>query len=211
MNVFLDIILTDSPKIVTSIDILHKLSFTFFTRLIIDLLSVFVLIRLIYYANYKKSDLFLSFFGFNIIIFLITFLLNQVNMSIGAAFGLFAVFSILRFRTEGISTKDMTYLFLTIAMGLISAVSVGQWYEIVILNVIILLVVKIIESGWLMKSEVSKRLIYDQPTMLSPIKKSELLADITLKTGLPVHRTEIIEIDLIKDSAILQIFYFEKA
>jgi hypothetical protein len=89
-----------------------KLSGKFLMRLAIDLISVFIVVRLIYFKNYRRTDLFLTFFIFNLIIFLITFLLNKVEMSMGAAFGLFAVFSMLRYRTEGISAKDMTYLLL---------------------------------------------------------------------------------------------------
>src|SRR3954465_155033 len=92
-------------------------------RLIIDLASVFILIRFIYFPIYKHRDLFFTFFIFNLIIFLISFLLNKVDLSMGAAFGLFAVFSMLRYRTEDISIKDMTYLFLCIAIGLTSAVT----------------------------------------------------------------------------------------
>src|SRR4051812_3086875 len=95
----------------------------FGSRFLIDIVSVFILLRLVYYRVYKRSDLFFTFFIFNIVIFLICFLLNKVNISMGAAFGLFAVFSMLRYRTEDISIKDMSYLFLVIAIGLIAAVA----------------------------------------------------------------------------------------
>lgn len=91
-------------------------------RLVIDLLSIFILVRLIYFNIYKQREYFFTFFIFNIIIFFMCFFLNRIELSMGAAFGLFAVFSMLRYRTEDISMKDMTYLFLVIAIGLISAV-----------------------------------------------------------------------------------------
>ena len=127
-----------SPQVTDSFQWIDKLPAKFFIRMGIDLLSVLVLIRLIYYKNYRRADLFLTFFVFNIIIFLLTYMLNKVVMSMGAAFGLFAVFSMLRYRTEGISAKDMTYLFMVIAIGLISAVSKGGWDELALLNGIIL-------------------------------------------------------------------------
>src|SRR3954470_4357218 len=92
-------------------------------RLLIDLATIFVLVRLIYYPLYKQSEFFFMFVIFNLIIFMISFLLNKVDLSMGAAFGLFAVFSMLRYRTESISIKDMTYLFLCIAIGLVTAVT----------------------------------------------------------------------------------------
>ena len=98
------------------IELFDKLSDKFFLRLLIDVISMFVLVRLIYFRIYKKKDYLFTFFLFNIIIFIITYLLNKVDMSMGAAFGLFAVFSMLRYRTEGLTTKDMTYLFIVIAL-----------------------------------------------------------------------------------------------
>src|SRR5687768_9206397 len=92
----------------TGFQIFEKLGPKFFIRLAIDFVSVFVLIRFIYFPVYKNRENFFTLFIFNLIIFLITFILNKSDMSMGAAFGLFAVFSMLRYRTEGISTKDMT-------------------------------------------------------------------------------------------------------
>ncbi len=111
-------------------ELFDKLSDKFFWRLLIDVLSMVVLVRFIYFRIYKKKDYLFTFFLFNIIIFIITYLMNKVDMSLGAAFGLFAVFSMLRYRTEGISTKDMTYLFIVIAIGLICAVSKGTYFEL---------------------------------------------------------------------------------
>ena len=105
----------------------NKLPEKFFVRLLVDVLTTTILIRLIYYRIYRRTDLFLTFFGFNFVIFLITYLLNKVQMSMGAAFGLFAIFSMLRYRTEGLSAKDMTYLFIVISVGLISAIVKGSW------------------------------------------------------------------------------------
>src|SRR5262245_38077527 len=103
-------------------DFLLDLQGGFVPRLVIDLLCMLVLIRGIYYRTYRRADLFLTFFSFNLVIFLIAFVLNSATLSLGAAFGLFAVFSMLRYRTEGISTTDMTYLFLGIALALIMAI-----------------------------------------------------------------------------------------
>jgi len=86
---------------------MDKLSEKFFIRLLINLIAAFILIRLIYYSNYRKKELFFTYFTFNFIIFLITYFLNKVDMGIGAAFGMFAVFSMLLYRNENISTKDI--------------------------------------------------------------------------------------------------------
>ena len=121
----------------SAFELFEKLSPKFFIRLLIDLVSVIMLVRLIYFPLYRNREYVFTFFIFNILIYLITFLLNKVELSMGAAFGLFAVFSMLRYRTENISAKDMTYLFLVIAMGLISAVTKGSWDELILINGII--------------------------------------------------------------------------
>ncbi|MBC7865546.1 MAG: DUF4956 domain-containing protein [Bacteroidia bacterium] len=107
-----------SETLVGFSEIFTKLSL----RIVIDVLAIFILVRLIYYKIYKQREYFFTFFIFNLIIFFMCFFLNKVELSMGAAFGLFAVFSMLRYRTEDISIKDMTYLFLVIAIGLICAV-----------------------------------------------------------------------------------------
>ena len=190
-------------------EIFDNLSSKFFIRLLIDIVSVFVLIRLIFYKNYKKADQYLTFFAFNLVIFLITYLLNKVEMSMGAAFGLFAVFSMLRYRTESISTKDMTYLFLVIAIGLLSAISKGGWDELALLNGIILFATFLLESNWLIKKEFTKNIIYDNINLITPDKRTELLADLKNRTGFNVHRVEIQKIDFLKDATRMTIYFYE--
>jgi hypothetical protein len=192
-----------------SFELFDNLSSKFFIRLLIDIVSVFVLIRLIFYKNYKKADQYLTFFAFNLVIFLITYLLNKVEMSMGAAFGLFAVFSMLRYRTESISTKDMTYLFLVIAIGLLSAISKGGWDELALLNGIILFATFLLESNWLIKKEFTKNIIYDNINLITPDKRTELLADLKNRTGFNVHRVEIQEIDFLKDATRMTIYFYE--
>ena len=187
-----------------------KLSFKFLLRLLVDLASVFVLIRLIYYRHYRRTDLFLTFFGFNIIIFLITYLLNKVEMSMGAAFGLFAVFSVLRYRTEGLSAKDVTYLFLCIALGLITSISKGSWDDLAIMAALILGIIALLEGNWLMKKELTKIVIYDKIDLIVPSKREELINDLKLRTGLDVQRVDIQNYDFLKDATSIMIFYHEK-
>lgn len=196
-----------SPQVTESFQWIDKLPAKFFIRMGINLLSVLVLIRLIYYKNYRRADLFLTFFVFNIIIFLLTYMLNKVVMSMGAAFGLFAVFSMLRYRTEGISAKDMTYLFMVIAIGLISAVSKGGWDELSVLNGLILFVTWLLESGLIMRKEYSKIVMYERIELITPERREELLKDLRVRTGLDVHRVEIHEIDFLKDGTRVTIFY----
>lgn len=193
----------------TAFNLFEKLSMKFFSRLLIDFVSVFILIRFIYYPIYKNREFFFTFFIFNLIIFLITFLLNKVEMSMGAAFGLFAVFSMLRYRTEGISMKDMTYLFLVIAMGLITAVSKGNWDELSLLNLIIIVFTYLLESNVLLKKEASKTIQYENIEMIKPEFKEQLIADLESRTGIKINRISINKVDFLKDTAVIRIYYYE--
>lgn len=186
-----------------------KVSFKFISRFLVDIAAVFLLIRFIYFRHYRRTDLFLTFFGFNIIIFLITYLLNKVEMSMGAAFGLFAVFSMLRYRTENISAKDMTYLFFSIALGLITAISKGSWDDLAIMCLILLTLTALLEGGWIIKKEHTKVINYDKIQLITPDKREELLLDLKQRTGLNIHRVDIQEIDFLKDATHITIFYYE--
>lgn len=190
-------------------ELFDKLSSKFFIRLGIDLLSVLILIRFIYFPLYRSRENVFTFFIFNIIIFLITFLLNKVEMSMGAAFGLFAVFSMLRYRTEDISTKDMTYMFLVIALGLIMAVSKGNWDELSLISFIIILITYLLESNVLFKKEVTKIIMYENIELIKPEKRTELIADIENRMGVKINHISIGKIDFLRDAAQIHVFYNE--
>lgn len=180
----------------------------FFVRLAIDLISVSALSGLVYYRNYRRSDLFLTFFAFNAAIFLVTFLLNKVEMSLGAAFGLFAVFSMLRYRTEQISITDMTYLFLVIALGLLSAISGGNWLELTLFNLILLILAFVLEGSFFVIKEMGKAVMYENIDLIVPERRAELLEDLRRRTGLNVHRVDIESIDFLRDATQLTVYYY---
>ncbi len=204
---FLQIINQDTAE--KGFILFDKLNLKFAIRLAADIATIFILIRFIYYKLYRRSDLFLTFFGFNLVIFLITFLLNKVEMTMGAAFGLFAVFSTLRYRTENISAKDMTYLFVSIAVGLIMAVSRGGWDELILLGAIVILTVQLLDGTWLMPRELSQIIYYENILLIQPEKREELISDLKNRTGLDINRINIEKIDFLKDSAVLTVYYNE--
>jgi hypothetical protein len=193
----------------STFELFDKLSQKFFLRLVVDILSVLILIRFIYFPIYRSREYVFTFFIFNLIIFLVTYLLNKVDLSMGAAFGLFAVFSMLRYRTEDISIKDMTYLFLVIAMGLICAVSKGNWDELLLLNIIILVITYLLESRILMKKEVTKIIFYENIELIKPERHAELIADLENRMGVKINHVTIGRLDFLRDSAQIHVFYYE--
>lgn len=209
-------IATDTELATSGLDAVLKMASKISWRLVIDISSVVILIRFIYYPIYKHRDLFFTFFIFNLIIFLISFLLNKVELSMGAAFGLFAVFSMLRYRTEDISIKDMTYLFLVIALGLVSAVikvkNADDIFEnlfLIFINGIVLTITYLLESSVLMKKETMKQLTYENIELIKPERREDLINDLKTRTGINIHRLSIHKIDFLKDSAIIKIYYYE--
>lgn len=183
----------------------------FFVRLAIDLISMLILLRLIYYRVTGRHDFFFTFVMFNLIIFIITILLNSnTGFSIGAAFGLFAIFAMLRYRTEDISTRDMTYLFLSITIGLISSINQGTALEIILINAIILLVAFLVEGNVFLKQEFIKTIEYENIDLIKPEKHTELLKDLRTRTGLDIHKVYIKRIDFLRDTALIKIHYRSK-
>lgn len=210
-------IAADATESLSGFEEFQKMSAKLMIRLFIDLTSVFILVRFIYYPIYKHRELFFTYFIFNIVIFLISFLLNKVDLSMGAAFGLFAVFSMLRYKTEEIAIKDMTYLFLVIALGLVSAVTKIkdtadhiEYIFLVGINAVVLLITYLLESNIFMKKESVKTILYENIEMIKEGKQDELMADLKLRTGFNVHRYSIHKIDFLKDAAQIKIYYYDK-
>jgi len=179
------------------------------SRFFLNSLSVIALIKFIYYFIHKKSSYLFTFFSFNLIIFVISFLFNKVEMSMGAAFGLFAVFSMLRYRTESLDITEMTYLFLSIAFGLLNALISANWYEILLIDLLILGFIIVFESKWVANHESSKKIIYDRLDLLAKSDKTDLLLDLSKRTGYSVTKVEVDSMDLLKDVAMLVIYYKE--
>lgn len=177
----------------------------------LDVVVLFVLIRLIYYPIHRKKDYLFTYFIFNILIFFLCILLNSVKLSIGFAFGLFAIFGVLRYRTEQISIKDMTYLFAVITIAVINSLASKKVSiaELVFTDGMILVVTYALEHLWLTRHEAMKELIYERIDLIKPENRTALYADLQTRLGVKVSRVEIGRIDLLRDTAMMRVFYFE--
>lgn len=177
----------------------------------IDLVVVYVLIRKIYYPIHKKKDFLFTYFLFNVLIFFLCGLLNSVKLSTGFGFGLFAIFSILRYRTEQISIKDMTYLLAVIAVAVVNALLSKKvsLAELVFTNGVILLTTYVLEHLWLTRHEAMRLVTYEKIDLIQGTRRDELLTDLGNRLGIKVSRVEVGKIDLLRDTAQLRVFYFE--
>ncbi|HQB22194.1 MAG TPA: DUF4956 domain-containing protein, partial [Bacteroidales bacterium] len=136
-----------------------KIDSKFFINFGINLATILLIILLIYYPENKNKSTIFSLILFNVVIFLLTFVLNDIKISMGAAFGLFAVFSMLRYRTAGMSLKDMTYLFIFIALGLVGAIGL-KVQDLAIINGIIFIFIFVLDGGFIFKREYSQIVVY---------------------------------------------------
>ena len=180
-------------------------------RFLIDFIVAFVIIRLIYYPIHKRKDYLFTYFMFNILIFFICILLNSVKLKLGFAFGLFAIFGILRYRTEQLPIKEMTYLFIVIGISVVNALANKKisHAELIFANLLIVFVTFGMERLWLLKHETRKNIIYEKIELIKPENKEILLADLKERTGIDIIRFEIRRIDFLRDVANIRIFYYE--
>lgn len=193
------------------LDIIHpdKIS-ELLLRFSLNMVMVFIIVRMLYYPQTRRKDYLFSFTLISVIIFLLCFLLENVKLQIGFAFGLFAIFGILRYRTLAIPIKEMTYLFLLIGISVMNALANKKisWAELVFTNMIIAFIVWGLEKLWLIKHESSKEVIYEKIDMIRPSRRADLMRDLEERTGIRINRIEIGKIDFLRDTARIIIYYF---
>lgn len=187
------------------------LSYSFCIKITIDILAAFTLIRYVYFRNHPKRENVFLFSIINLLIFIISYLLNSVNIGMGSAFGLFAVFSILKYRTEKISVRDITYIFLLIAIGLINAVSIIFWPILSLINVALLATTYALDSGSIIKNETSLTIIYPDIELIKPNNPAELIQDLESRLGVKISAVSIKEVNFSKRKALVEICYYNKA
>lgn len=182
----------------------------FAIRILINFISIFIIVRAIYYPIHKNKDFLFTFFLFNIINFLICFLLSAAKLKIGFAFGLFAIFSILRYRTVTIPVREMGYFFISVTIGIINSLAAKDdyWLPIIFANVIIIILTYVLDGRIKLKHENFKQIVYERIDLIVPEKREEMLSDLRSRTGMNIHRVEFIKIDFLKDIAFINAFYY---
>ncbi len=168
-----------------------------------------LIVRGIYYPSKPNKNYVVTFLAFNTLIFFIMSMLTSIEVSIGAGFGLFAIFSILRYRTDPMPPRDMTYLFVLIGLPIINATfsSGVPWVNLLIVNSLVIGVLFGLEKGWGFQYEESSRILYDRIELVHEDLREQLLADLRSRTGLPITHVEIGRIDFLRDSAEIKLFY----
>ena len=182
----------------------------FAIRLLINTASVFVLIRC-YYAFSRHRENAASFILFGVGVFLVTALLHSVTVTMGFAFGLFAVFSMLRYRTEALGIKEMTYLFLVIAMALLAAVGNMHHLELVFLNLLVIVLALVLETRVLLPPYSEREVEYEKIENVHRDRRELLIADLRERTGLDVFRVDVVSVSYLRDTAMLRMHFSQEA
>jgi hypothetical protein len=184
-------------------------SLQLFLGFLLNFAVTLFIIRGIYYPVRRNKEYMLAFFAVNTSVFLIASLLGGVDLSVGFGFSLFAIFSVLRYRTDPIPVREMTYLFVLMALPVMDAVLLSQsaYLALLVANGVTVLVLYAVEKGWGCGYEQRKSITYEKIELIKPENHVRLLADLRERTGLPVTRCEIGRIDFLRDVAELQIYY----
>ncbi len=178
-------------------------------RLLINILGLGILVRLIYYPLHKQKDYLFTFSLFNLLVFITCLLLSSARIKLGFAFGLFAVFSMMRYRTIVIPIKEMGYFFVCIAMAIFNALvrNDDNYLLLIVANVLVLATVLLLDRYITLNHEQQKEVLYERIDLIKPAMQKEMLADLSERTGLPIHRAEVISIDFLHDTAVVHVYY----
>lgn len=178
-------------------------------RFAINLAVAVFLIGYVYFPRAKDKDYVFTFITVNTLVFFVTHLLMGVDMQVGLAFGLFALFSILRFRTLPLATKEMTYLFAVVATGLANSVGALSLSvaEVVFMNASIIVVIYILDAVFFKRTEMISTITYEKIENIKPQNRQALLADLSERTGLVIDRVSVGRINFLNDTARVKIYY----
>ncbi len=193
-------------EIINLEDFLDLVIRTFFNTLV-----VIILVRYLYYRITPRKDYLFTYILISLVVFFMVFLLENVKIELGFALGLFAVFGIIRYRTQQMRIREMTYLFMVIGISVINALANSKvsYAELLFTNLAILIITYLLEKVFLLQHETKKVINFENVELIKPENRAELIRDLEARTGLKINRVEIGRIDYLRDSARVIIYYFE--
>lgn len=190
-------------------------------RFVINFVVVAVIARFFYFPKSNRRDYMFIFLIMSMSIFMLVSLMGGDAMNTGAALGLFAIFGIIRYRTEAIPIREMTYLFMLVAVSVVNALGRAEYHPkadywegvgivtILFANLVFIFLAWLFESSKLVNNSCSKYIRYDNVALIAPDKRDELKADLEKRTGLKILKLEVGVVDFLKDSCLIRIYYDE--
>lgn len=175
-----------------------------------NMIATFIIVVMLYARNSKRKEFYFSYFAISLSVFMLVFLLQGVKLELGFALGLFAIFGIIRYRTDAIPIKEMTYLFVIIAVSVINALSKDflGYLELTLVNLLLVGALWILEHILMLRQEDSLQIIYENIENIHEDREAELIADLEKRTGIKIRRYRIDKVDFLRDVARITIWFF---
>ena len=172
------------------------------------MLVSWIIVHLFYYRKSRRRDYYFTFLMFSAAMFILLFVMENIKLQIGFALGLFAIFGMIRYRTETMPVREMTYLFVIIAISIVNGLALNISYaELILANLLIVLLTWILESERIIAHTSTKLVTYDRIDLIVPEKREELKADLEKRIGVKIKTIEVGAVDFLRDSAFIKITY----
>ena len=168
-----------------------------------------IIVRFIYYPRTKDKRFVFTYLTFSTVIYFVVSLMANITIGIGVGFGLFAIFRIVRYRTEPMPVREMTYLFVLMSLPVMNSSGMLQtaWPQLIIANAVIILVLWLLEKEWGFEYQLPRHVVYEKIELIQPSRQVEMVADLEARTGRKVERVEVGKIDFLKDTADLRVYF----
>ncbi|MBQ2373767.1 MAG: DUF4956 domain-containing protein [Alistipes sp.] len=177
-------------------------------RFAFNLLVTWIIARYCYYVKSQRKDYVLTYMLFGAAMFLLIFLMESVSIQIGMTLGLFAIFGVIRYRTETVPIREMTYLFIFICVAVINGLALNISYvELLVANLMLLLLIWTVEGRRLLRHTSAKLVIYEKINLITPDKRAEMIADLEERLGHKVEKVEVGHVDFLRDVAFVKVYY----
>lgn len=179
-------------------------------RFAINLVFLALIVGCVYYRKSRSKDYLFTYYMLSIVVFFICFTLKKLELELGMALGLFAIFGVLRYRTDTIPIREMSYLFIVIGLAVINALANRKvsWVELAFTNCLIAALPAFFESLTFLKQESREEILYERIDLIRPENHADLIADLQERTGLAISRIELGRIDLLRDTVSITVFYY---
>ena len=181
---------------------------TLLFRFVFNFLVCWIIIRCFYYKKSQRRDYYFTFMMFAVVIFLIITLMDNMKMNVAYALGLFAIFGMIRYRTETLRIREMTYLFVVMGISIINGQALTtSLLELFVTNALVILAIWVFEGNKHSKQMAEKVILYDKIDLVKAGKEAELKADLEERTGIKIEKLEIGHIDYLRDAAYIKVWY----
>ena len=182
---------------------------TFLLGFLVNFVVGLIIVRFIYYPRTKDKRFVFTYLTFSTVIYFVVSLMANITIGIGVGFGLFAIFRIVRYRTEPIPVREMTYLFVLMSLPVMNSSGMLQtaWPQLLIANTVIILVLWLLEKEWGFEYQLPRHVVYEKIELIQPSRQVEMVADLEARTGRKVERVEVGKIDFLKDTADLRVYF----